>query len=66
MEHPVAGRIKTIGFPVKLSKTPVRFQRAAPLLGQHTESVLEESGFTAQEITTLVKHGAVKTYPPRD
>lgn len=66
MDHPVAGRIKTIGFPVKLSKTPVRFQRPAPLLGQHTESVLEESGFTTQEITNLVEHEAVKTYPPRD
>ena len=66
MDHPVAGRIKTIGFPVKLSRTPVRYRRAAPLLGQHTEAVLKESGFTAQEILNLVECGAVITCTPCD
>lgn len=53
VEHPVAGPVETIGFPVKFSKTPGAIRTAAPLFGQHTREVLSEAGFTAAEIDAL-------------
>ena len=51
--HPTLGRIRTLGSPIKLSETPARPGRPAPLLGQHTDEVLCEAGYTAEEITSL-------------
>jgi crotonobetainyl-CoA:carnitine CoA-transferase CaiB-like acyl-CoA transferase len=42
IEHPTAGRHKVTGTPVKLSDTPGGPTIPAPLLGQHTRSVLKE------------------------
>ncbi len=42
IEHPVIGRYKAPGFPMRLSTTPMRIRRPAPLLGQHTEEILQE------------------------
>ena len=58
-DHPVLGRIKTLGTPVKLSDTPLTPGRPAPLLGQHTDEVLGELGLTADEIADLRRVGAV-------
>ncbi len=44
MDHPVEGRVKAIGFPVKLSETPQRMRLPPPLLGQHTQEILDELG----------------------
>jgi crotonobetainyl-CoA:carnitine CoA-transferase CaiB-like acyl-CoA transferase len=45
VNHPVAGKIKTIGLPVKFSHTPGEVRSAAPTLGQHTVDVLVEAGY---------------------
>ncbi|MDK9711015.1 CaiB/BaiF CoA transferase family protein [Acidaminobacter sp.] len=42
VEHPVAGKLKMPGIPVKLSATPGAILSPAPTLGQHTEEVLKE------------------------
>ncbi len=55
VEHPVAGTVKTIGAPVKFHGTPAGVKRPAPLLGQHTEEVLAEAGFSAEEIKAVLK-----------
>jgi len=55
VEHPVAGTVKTIGAPVKFHGTPAGVKRPAPLLGQHTEEVLAEAGFSADEIRAVLK-----------
>jgi formyl-CoA transferase len=44
VDHPVAGRLRTIGFPLKMSDTPPRVRRAPPLLGEHTGEILRELG----------------------
>ncbi|MFD1706258.1 CaiB/BaiF CoA transferase family protein [Siminovitchia sediminis] len=44
VEHPVAGKIKALGIPVKLSKTPGKINKAAPVLGEHNEEILAELG----------------------
>ena len=60
-EQPGAGRVKGLGMPVKLSRTPGRVQSGGPALGEHTEEVLGEAGFSAEEIAALVESGAVAT-----
>ena len=57
-EHPIAGRVKNIGIPIKLSETPGRFQRPAPTLGQHTDEVLTELGCSPDEIAKLRAEGS--------
>jgi len=52
--HPVFGKIKALGIPVKFSKTPGQITREAPEFGQHTEEVLTEVlGYTWDDITKL-------------
>lgn len=40
MQHPQREHLKVIGSPIKMSRTPVEYRLAPPLLGQHTEQVL--------------------------
>ena len=58
LEHPRAGRTRALGLPIKLSATPGKVTRAAPLLGQHTREVLGEFGFSSHEIDGLLASGA--------
>lgn len=53
VEHPVAGKMKVPGVPVKMSKTPGAVETPAPLLGQHTDELLKEFGITEEEIAEL-------------
>lgn len=41
MAHPQKGELDLAGNPIKLSRTPVEYQRHPPLLGEHTDSVLD-------------------------
>src|SRR5207244_5400958 len=43
-DHPVLGRIRTLGSPIKLSGTPPEVGRRAPLLGEHREENMREFG----------------------
>jgi formyl-CoA transferase len=53
LEHPQAGRVKTLGNPVKLSRSPATLRSAAPLLGADTDTVLAGVGYTAAQIAAL-------------
>jgi CoA:oxalate CoA-transferase len=59
MDHPTVGKIKTLGFPAKLSRTPGQLKLPPPLKGQHTEEVLKELGYPPQEIDTMRKEGVI-------
>jgi len=52
--------VKLLGMPIKLSRTPGDPTRApGPALGDHTEEVLAEAGFSAEEIAALTESGAI-------
>jgi crotonobetainyl-CoA:carnitine CoA-transferase CaiB-like acyl-CoA transferase len=42
LPHALAGSVPQVASPIRLSKTPVEYRHAPPLLGEHTEQVLTE------------------------
>ena len=59
VEHARAGRVQTLGLPVKFSETPGAVSTAAPLLGQHTREILAGYGYSESDIERLIEEGAV-------
>ena len=54
LDHPAAGKVASVANPIKLSLTPVQYDRAPPLLGQHTGEILTRLlGLDAQEVARL-------------
>jgi crotonobetainyl-CoA:carnitine CoA-transferase CaiB-like acyl-CoA transferase len=59
-DHPLFGRIKYPGIPVKFTKTPGSIRGGSPEFGQHTEEVLTELlGYSWEEITQLREQGII-------
>ena len=60
LPHPTAGTVRMAGSPLKLSRTPVRLDRAPPLLGQHTDEILRAHlDYTDQEVAHLRAEGVI-------
>lgn len=59
IDHPKAGRIKSLGSPVKLSRSPLGTPRPAPLLGEHTDAILGEFGIEPERVAELRERGVV-------
>ena len=59
MQHPVAGRMRGLGIPIKLSGTPGAIRRPAPLLGQHTAEILAELGYGPADLERLKTSGVI-------
>ena len=59
LEHPIAGAIRALGVPAKLSDTPGSVRTPPPVLGQHTDGILAELGLSGDEIGKLRANGAV-------
>ncbi len=59
-DHPTEGKVRQLGMPIKLSETPAKFRSFAPLIGQHTEEVLQGLGYSEQQIEELRKSGAIE------
>lgn len=57
-DHPRAPNFRTIGPPVVFGRTPCTIRRP-PLLGEHSEQILKELGYTTNEIKKLVEEGAI-------
>jgi len=52
-DHPALGRLRTLGSPIKLSATPPDVRRRAPQLGEHTDEILREMGYSDADIQAL-------------
>lgn len=60
VDHKAAGKFQYPGAPCKLSLTPWRVERPAPLLGQHNEDVFcGRLGYTRQDLVTMRAQGAI-------
>lgn len=59
MDHPRLGKMKQLGFPIKMSDTPAQARLAPPDLGQHNEEILGGMGYTSDEIQNLREQGIV-------
>lgn len=57
--HPGVGSIDLLGIPFALAETPAEVRLPPPLLGQHTEEILMEAGFTADEVLQWQSAGVV-------
>ena len=52
VDHPIRGKYLTVGNPIKMSDSPTEVTRS-PLLGEHTNEILSELGYTNEELKTL-------------
>ncbi len=59
VDHAAAGKVQTIGHPVKFSRTAAKVANAAPVLGQHSHEVLGEMGYDPEQIKALIQSRAV-------
>jgi crotonobetainyl-CoA:carnitine CoA-transferase CaiB-like acyl-CoA transferase len=53
MNHPQLGKVRVVGTPLTLSETPLTTTNVPPELGQHTEDILLEAGYSWEDIATL-------------
>jgi alpha-methylacyl-CoA racemase len=58
IEQPALGTVRQLGVPVKMSRTPGDPTRPAPAFGEHTDEVLREAGYSAEEIAAMKESGA--------
>lgn len=52
-EHGTAGRVKSLGSPLHLSRNEISYRLPPPALGEHTDGILNELGYSEDEITSL-------------
>ncbi len=59
VEQPGYGPVRMLGFPMKFSGAPSTIRLPAPNLGQHSDEVLAELGYSAQQCRTLREKGVI-------
>ncbi len=60
LQHPLAGKVRTVNNPIKFSLTPVERKTAAPTLGQHSKEILSRIlGLSEDQIQELINNGVV-------
>ncbi len=60
-ESKLAGRHRVVVEPLQMSKSPIVYSRPAPDVGEHTEEVMAELGYTPEEIEKMMADGSVFT-----
>ncbi len=59
IEHPVAGRVRVLRFPLELSTGRATVRRPPPMPGEHSAEVLREAGYSEDEIRLLIERRVV-------
>jgi alpha-methylacyl-CoA racemase len=57
-EQPHLGPVRQLGIPIKLGRTPGEADNPAPALGEHTEEILREAGYSEEQIGEMKETGA--------
>lgn len=61
LPHPQSGTVPLVGSPIRMSASPVRYERAPPMLGQHTRQVLRQQlGVNDEELDRLAALGVIQ------
>lgn len=58
-DHPVLGKVKIPGYPVHFGAARAGTRSAAPALGEHTDIIMRQIGFTDEEIREFKKEGVI-------
>lgn len=58
-DHPKYGKIKVLNNPIKWSKTPAEIKCKAPELGEHTDEILKEFGYSEDDIAKMKEAGII-------
>jgi crotonobetainyl-CoA:carnitine CoA-transferase CaiB-like acyl-CoA transferase len=59
-DHPEVGRLRLMGQPIAFRGTPTRDPGPPPTLGQHTDTVLREIGYSDDDIAGLIARGVCR------
>lgn len=60
LPHPLAGSVPQVASPLRLSESPVSYRKAPPLLGEHSEAVLQNVlGLSFEKILSLRQSGVI-------
>jgi crotonobetainyl-CoA:carnitine CoA-transferase CaiB-like acyl-CoA transferase len=59
IEHPAINRARSIANPIRLSSTPALYRLPPPMLGEHSEAILRELGYSPDEIAVAKRDGAI-------
>lgn len=59
VEHPKMGKVKLVGNAVTMSRTPPTIDRPPPVLGEHTDEILQSLGYDAATITSFRGRGVI-------
>ena len=60
LPHPAAGSVPQVANPIRLSRTPIEYHAAPPVLGQHTQEVLGDVlGMAPEDVASLRDRGVV-------
>ena len=66
IDHPIEGKARSLGFPMKMTGTPQQVRLPPPLLGEHTDAILAKLGFDAAARRAMEAQGAVGRGPRDD